>query len=179
MKNAWYFLCRMAFILLLSQPVYAQRDSFLKEYAERWENSRLYLLAVAEAMPESDYGFKPTPEVMSFAEQLMHIAWAMDWHAQSLIGGRKEGLRNEYYAVKGRTKPEIIELVNRTFLEASGVIAGFDPAHYEDRLMYGKLSRTKRQIFLLLSDHVTNHRGEMLVYLRLKGIVPPSYIGFQ
>jgi uncharacterized damage-inducible protein DinB len=179
MKKRLPFLVLLLALAAGSHAALAQKDSFLKEYAERWENSRLYLLAVAEAMPESEYGFKPTPEIMSFGEQLMHTALAMDWHAQSLIGGRKEGFRAAHYKVNNRSKKEIIDIVNRTFEEAATVIANFDPAHYEERLNYGKLSRTKRQIFLLLSDHVTNHRAEMLIYLRLKGIVPPSYIEFQ
>lgn len=158
---------------------WSQTDPFLRDYAERWENSRQYLLAVAEAMPESAYGFRPTPEVMTFAEQLLHIATAIDWHAQSLIGGGKNGWRPDHFRVGQRNKQEIIALVNQTFLAATPVIKQFSPARFDDRLSYGKLSRTKRQIFLLLSDHVTHHRGEMLVYLRQQGITPPKYIEFQ
>lgn len=179
MKAFLYSLAILSFSLLLHQAAYAQKDNFLKEYGERWEHSRQYLLAVAEAMPESAYGFKPTPEVMTFAEQLMHIALAMDWHAQTLLAGKELGYRVNSFKVGNRTKKEIMEVANRTFEEGAKVIADFDPAHYEDRLMYGKLSRTKRQIFLLLSDHVTHHRGQMLMYLRLKGVTPPQYIAFQ
>ena len=70
------------------QPIFAQENDFIKEYLERLEKSKEYLILVAETMPEDKYEFKATPESMSFAENLMHISWAMDWHSQSLIGGR-------------------------------------------------------------------------------------------
>ncbi len=66
----------------------AQEDSFIKDFLERWENSRNYLIEVAELMPEEQYNFKVTPESLSFAENLMHIGFAIDWHTQSLLGGR-------------------------------------------------------------------------------------------
>ena len=42
--------------------LFAQQDNFIKDYLERWENSRKYLILVAETMPEDKYGFKATPE---------------------------------------------------------------------------------------------------------------------
>lgn len=156
----------------------AQKDNFLKEYLERWEHSRTYLIAIAEAMPENNYNFKPTPAEMTFAEQLMHIALAMDWQVQTLIAG-KQTHPKEYYSVTNKTKKEMIDVVNKTFDEATAVIKEFDPANYEVKLDYIGLTRTKRQIFLLLADHVTHHRGQMLVYMRLKGVEPPKYVTFQ
>ena len=77
-------------LLTLSSSSFAQADGFLKDYFFRWENSKKYMIAVAEAMPDSNYGFKPTPKEMTLAEQLTHICAGIDWHAQMLIGGRKE-----------------------------------------------------------------------------------------
>lgn len=68
----------LSVLLAISQLGFAQQDAFLKDYLERWETSRKYLIDVAEAMPESEYGFKPTSDVRSFQEQLVHIATAMD-----------------------------------------------------------------------------------------------------
>lgn len=66
-----------------------EQSVFIKEYIERLENSKKYLILVAEQMPEDKYKFKASIESMSFEENLMHIAWAMDWHSESLMGGRK------------------------------------------------------------------------------------------
>jgi len=76
-----------------AQPIGTNRtvneNDFIKEYLERFENSKEYLMLVAKSMPKDKYEFKATPESMSFAENLMHIGWAMDWHSQSLMGGRE------------------------------------------------------------------------------------------
>jgi uncharacterized damage-inducible protein DinB len=169
------------FVLLssVSQSVFAQQDSFLKDYLERWETSRQYMLSVAEAMPESGYSFKPTPEEMSFAQQLMHIAAVIDWHAFSKADGQEYKPRWEEFKTEGRSKKEMIDMVNREFERAAKLMAGFNPARLTETGSYFKFTRTRQQFLMLMTDHVTHHRAQMLVYLRLKGIAPPKYVEFQ
>jgi uncharacterized damage-inducible protein DinB len=165
----------------MTSPLFAQQDAFIKDYLERLENSKKYLILVAESMPEDKYTFKATPESLSFAENLMHIAWAMDWHAQSLLGGReaRDWNTNTELKVEQKSKEEMITAIKNTFEETKTLITQFDVAHLEDTLDYFGLHRTKRQILLLLSDHITHHRAQMLVALRLNGLVPPRYVLFQ
>ncbi len=162
-------------------PLFAQQDSFIKDFLERFENSRKYLLLVAETMPEENYEFKATPESLSFAENLMHIGFAIDWHSQSLLGGRasREWKTDTIYKTANKSKAEMIATIDKTFDEATKLIEDFDAAQLDDELDYFGLKRTKRQIFLLLADHITHHRGQMLVYMRLKGLIPPRYVLFQ
>ena len=171
-------------LILTTYSSFGQTGSFLSDYLQRWENSKKYMIAVAESMPDSGYGFKPTDGEMSFAEQLVHICAGIDWHAQMLIGGRKEEgmpkeVRQKKFSAEGKTKKEIIELIGKTFDDATTVIKKYDPPHLEDSITYLNKTRTKMQVFLLLSDHVTHHRAQTLVYLRLKGIVPPEYANYQ
>lgn len=51
-----------------SSPLFAQQDSFINDYLERLENSRKYLILVAETMPEDNYDFRASPESLTFAE---------------------------------------------------------------------------------------------------------------
>ena len=169
--------------IFLSMVSFAQ-DPFISDYLVRWENSKKYLLLVAESMPGQDYGFKPSKTEMSFGEQLAHIAWAMDWHAQNLIGNRKEAdfpaaIRKEMFSADHKSKAELIAIVSRVFDEASTVIRSFDATKLSEIVQYGNLPRSKQQVFLILSDHVTHHRGQLMVYMRLKGIVPPQYFLYQ
>ena len=78
-----------------------------------------------------------------------------------------------------KTKEEMISTIHKTFDETIALISKFDISKLNDRLDYLGLNRTKRQIFLLLTDHITHHRGQMLVSLRLNGLVPPRYIFYQ
>lgn len=166
---------------ILSAPVLAQDEAFLKDYLERLENSRTYLILVAEAMPEEQYLFKATPESMSFAQHLMHIAWAMDWHSESLMGGRpaRDWETDTELRIRDKSKKEMIATINQTFIKTANFIANFDLNRLEERLDYFGLDRTKRQVLLLLADHITHHRAQMLVYMRLNGLKPPRYVLYQ
>lgn len=166
---------------LVKSPLFAQHDNFVKDYLERLENSRKYLILVAESMPEDKYDFKASPESLTFAENLMHIGFAVDWHSQSLLGGResRDWNTDTSFKVDNKSKDEMIATIDRTFDETIKLIKQFDTTQFDDELDYFGLNRTKRQIFLLLADHVTHHRGQMLVYMRQNGLVPPRYVLFQ
>ncbi|MEX2514257.1 MAG: DinB family protein [Cyclobacteriaceae bacterium] len=169
-------------IFLMTFPsvtLFSQGDPFLHDFLERWENSKLYLLDMAEAMPEKHFHTKPNPEAMSFAEQLMHIAVVLDWHAFSKFDGREESIRWEEFQVSNQSKEELIRTTAREFDRAADLIRNFDPKRLDEKGSYAKFSRTRRQFLLLLADHVSHHRGQMVVYLRLKGIKPPNYINYQ
>ncbi|WP_394974912.1 DinB family protein [uncultured Croceitalea sp.] len=145
------------------------------------ENSKKYLVLLAETMPEDNYNFKATPESLSFAQNLLHIAYAMDWHSQSLLGGREARVwqTDTIFKVKGKSKKEMIDLVEKTFDATAKLLKEFDTTKLEDRLDYFGLDRTKRQIFMLLADYITHHRAQMLVHIRLNRLVPPRYVLFQ
>lgn len=162
-------------------PLFAQQDVFLKEYLERLENSKKYLLRVAELMPEDNFAYRPTPESMSFAEHLMHIGWAMDWHSQSLIGGReaRDWNTDTELKVDKKSKKEMVSTIEKTFDGTIKFIGELDVNLLKDELDYFGLLRTKRQVLMLLADHITHHRGQMLVYLRLNGLQPPRYVLYQ
>lgn len=161
--------------------LFAQKSDFIKDYIERLENSKTYLLLVAKVMPEEKYTFKASPESMNFAEHLMHIGWAMDWHSLSLLGGRKarDWDTDTELKVDKKSKKEMIATISKTFDDTIEFIKKFDTSKLNDKLDYLGLNRTKRQILLLLTDHITHHRAQMLVYLRLNGLKPPRYILHQ
>ena len=180
MKNLT-LLTTIMFFSLVSSPLFAQKDGYVEDYLERLENSRKYIVLVAETMPEDKYSFKATPESLSFAENLLHIGYAMDWHSQSLLGDResRDWQTDTIFKVGTKSKAEMIALINNTFDETIKLIGQFDTAQLDDELDYFGLNRSKRQIFMLLSDHITHHRAQMLVSMRLNGLVPPRYVLFQ
>ena len=180
MKQVFILTAIMLFSLVKS-PLFAQQDVFISDYLERLENSRKYLILVAEMMPEDKYDFRATPESKSFAENLMHTGYAVDWHSQSLLGGReaRDWKTDTTFNVDTKSKEEMIATIDKAFDETIKLIEQFDTKQLDDELDYFGLNRTKRQIFFLLADHITHHRGQILVYLRLNGIAPPRYILYQ
>lgn len=65
--------------------LFAQHNRFIQDFVERLENSKKYILLVAETIPEDSYGYKATPESLSFAENLLHIGYALDSRSQFLL----------------------------------------------------------------------------------------------
>jgi len=111
----------------------------------------------------------------------MHIAWAMDWHSQTLLGGRPERdwRVDTELRVAEKSKEEMIAALDKTFTAAIKLMKEFDTNKLNDELDYFGLNRSKRQIFLLLADHISHHRGQMLVALRLNELQPPRYVLYR
>ena len=179
MKTPYYVF--VFFVLLILNPVNAQESVFVSDFIERLENSQKYVEQVAELMPAEKYQFRASEESLSFAQNLMHIGFALNWHSKTLLGEIKTPTWQEdtVYKTKGKSKKEMIAIVNATFKEAISVLKQIDSNELENRLDYFGLDRSKRQICLLLADHITHHRAQMIVYLRLNGITPPRYVLYQ
>lgn len=128
-----------------TSPLFAQNNEFVKEYLERLEKSKEYLILVAETVPEDKYEFRATPESRSFAENLMHIGWAMDWHSQSLMGGREARNWNidTELKVDKKSKKEMIATIDKTFDKIIEFISNFDINRLDERLDYFGSNRTK------------------------------------
>jgi len=153
----------------------AQQSSVKIAFLEKWEGSKNYLLAIAEAMPEENYNFKPTDRQMSFKEQLIHIKGNMAWLSSSYF------TETEYKKVKTETsfsKTETIDLLEKAFDSVIEIIENTSDEDLKTTVDFFAGPKSKLQILNLLQDHVTHHRGQLIVYLNLNNIKPPSYIGW-
>ncbi|MFD2585481.1 DinB family protein [Croceitalea marina] len=180
-KTKIIIVASITLLVLNIYSLFAQEEKFVDDFIERLENSQKYLNLVAEMMPEEKYNYKVTPESLSFAENLMHIGYALDWHSQSLLGGleARTWQTDTIYKTHNKNKKEMLVVINNTFEKAIALLKAFDTKRLDDKLDYFGLDRSKRQIFMLLADHITHHRGQMLVHLRLNGLVPPRYVLYQ
>jgi uncharacterized damage-inducible protein DinB len=149
---------------------------FAEEFLQTWKNARAYSLEMAKIMPEKHYTFKPTPEIMSFAEQNAHTAGSMYWFASKVLG---EPSPAQGYKAEGKTKAEIIKFLSDAFDYGEKALMQLtDKAAQEKVKVFGDLILTKAQLFLAMRDHITHHRGAMVIYLRLKGFKPATYRGW-
>ncbi|NJM78491.1 MAG: DinB family protein [Flavobacterium sp.] len=149
------------------------QDEPISAFLEKWESSKKYLLEMAEAMPEDKYPFKPTAREMSFGEQLLHIKGNMSWLSSSYFGAPKIE-----ESEKTLTKAEIIALLDVSFTNVSNAIKATKPEDLKLKVDFFAGEKTKLQILNLLQDHVTHHRGQLIVYLNLNEIKPPKYVGW-
>jgi uncharacterized damage-inducible protein DinB len=124
------------------------------------ENSRTYTLAVADAMPEELDNFKPTADTWTFREQLHHIAYGINWWKKNYIEAVKTAW--EPPATPGSRK-ELMTYLDQAFYSLKKTL--INAAMNEDRI----------KGFFATMDHITHHRGQVIVYLRCNGITPPEY----
>jgi len=126
-------------------------------------------------MPDETYHFKPVEEVRSFADQMLHIAQSSIFFATAYLGGTDAPESD--YSTEGKSKSEIVELLEEAFDYCTGILISLtdEQLHEEIETFAGVLP--KNEVVLFMRDHVTHHRGQTVVYLRLNGIVPPEYVG--
>jgi uncharacterized damage-inducible protein DinB len=152
----------------------AQNES-IEAFLEKWENSKTYLVEIAKAMPEESYSYKPTAREMSFGEQLIHIKGNIDWLVTTYFTAEKFDKKKDE---KTYSKEEIISMLEMSFDKVYNVIKNTKPENLKDEVEFFAGPKTKLQILNLLQDHVTHHRGQLIVYLNLNEIKPPSYVGW-
>jgi uncharacterized damage-inducible protein DinB len=167
-------LALISYLFLLSFASTAQ-SSFLEDYKLKWKNATEYTLEFAQAMPEDQYGYKPVPAEMSYREQLKHIAANMVWLSSSYLKGKHTAIDP---TKAGDSKKEIIGMLNQAFTYAKETVDALKEKDLNESVDFFAGIMTRRRILLLMTDHVTHHRGQLVVYLRMNNVVPPSYRGW-
>ena len=166
---------KLAIIMLLFSFFGFSQKEVIDAFSEKWTNSKIYLIEIAKSMPEELYDFKPTEREMSFKEQLLHIKENMDWLSNSYFTKNKfeKKKNNTFYS-----KDEVISMLEVSFDKCNEIIKNTNPKSLQENVDFFAGEKTKLQILNLLQDHVTHHRGQLIVYLNLKEITPPKYVGW-
>jgi uncharacterized damage-inducible protein DinB len=131
-----------------------------------------YIVRAAEKMPDAEYGFKPSPEVRSFAQQIAHVA---DDQYNLCAPAKGEERKAAYRAIEQSlsTKAELIPALKAAFAYCDSAYATLSQAGGAE-LVAGNWNRTRFGMLNWNVWHTWEHYGNIVVYLRLKGIVPPS-----
>jgi uncharacterized damage-inducible protein DinB len=139
------------------------------EYATHFGALSDLSIAVAQAMPPDQYGFRPHPESMSFGELMSHIANTNYQFCAGLKDSAPPALPSP------TDKDGVSKFLSDSFAYCSSVI----PSLTDEQL--GKYHNSPdgrllgREVLLVMYIHVAHHRGQAEIYLRDKGIRPPSY----
>jgi uncharacterized damage-inducible protein DinB len=137
------------------------------------------LVSLAEAMPPEKYDFKPTDgafkDARTFGEQIRHVACA-----NTAFFNEIEKLTPPAHCETGgssaaRTKAEIVAYLRESFTYAKGVLRTMTAANALDAAggPYGGQS-TRLGLSTLAVWHASDHYGQLVIYLRMNGLVPPA-----
>ena len=162
-----------AVVAAVPSPVSAQAPapSQAKELAATFQRAVTELLDVAEVMPADKYGYKPAPEVQSFGDQLVHVAGIVQRFIYTAKGTKTEAPHHGAMA-----KPEVVALLKKTFQGAQEMMAPLTDAQLLEpvKFPFGDRTVTRATFWQGPLFQIRNHYGQLVVYLRMNGIVPPT-----
>jgi uncharacterized damage-inducible protein DinB len=167
-------------IVLLTTVLAAARVSAQskEQMIADWQRAKAYTKTYLDAMPEDGYGYKPTPEMRTFAAQMLHLADANYYFASSASGKPSTFGQKSAEKTVAQTKEATTKTVIDSYDFVISCIQGMTSAQFgETAKVEGKVV-PKGIIFDKAFEHQTHHRGQTTVYLRLKGVKPPDEMLF-
>ncbi|HWD86988.1 MAG TPA: DinB family protein [Mucilaginibacter sp.] len=177
MKRLAQLLTVMA-LVLASAPVFAQFTQ--KEMIAEWQRAKDYTKSYLDAMPEDGYSYKPTPEIRSFAQQMLHLADANYLFTSSASGKANSlGIDLPHHDVLQKTSAETKGAVTKAVMDSYDFVISslqsMTPEQLQENTTFGSRSAiTRGALFAKGFEHQTHHRGQTTIYLRLKGVTPPA-----
>jgi len=129
------------------------------------------VVRAAEKMPEENYAFRPTPEVRSFGQLVGHVADA-NYMFCSQAAGESDPVKD---IEKTKTsKADLVAAVKDAVAYCNKVYDGMTDAKGSQMTKLFNFNLAKISLLSLNTAHTDEHYGNMVTYLRIKGIVPPT-----
>lgn len=130
------------------------------------------VIRAAENMPEENYSFKPTPEVRSFGQLVGHEADANYMFCSMAIG---EANPSKGIEKTKTSKADLVAALKDAVAYCSKAFDGMTDAKGSEMVkIFGSMNVARLAVFSLNTAHTDEHYGNMVTYLRLKGLVPPT-----
>ena len=129
------------------------------------------VVAAAEKMPEENYSFKPTSDVRSFGQLVGHLADSQYFFCSSVTGETKppDGVEKSKIS-----KAELVAALKESVAYCSKIYAGMTDTKGSEMGKLMNMDFAKLTVLSANTAHDYEHYGNMVTYMRLKGIVPPT-----
>jgi uncharacterized damage-inducible protein DinB len=163
---------RLLGIALLAAAGATPQTAAIKTARSLADSYRQNILESAAKLPEADYNFKPSPDVMTVREMLAHIGDA-NYSICSPLKGDTNANPNPL-GKRSLSKAELIDGVKASFDYCLGALDATTDAQLGEMYKRGTVERPKAYAVMHLLDHTALHYGNLITYLRIKGLVPPE-----
>ena len=160
--------------LLFAVPAFAQAPAPVTGVGtakDVWMMSHANVVKSAEMVSEADYSFKPTPAVRSFGELFGHVAGSEYMFCAAALGEAPKAEDDIEKSVK--TKEGLIKALKAAADYCNRAYAISDADATGMTKLFGQ-ANSKYFALMLNAAHVGEHYGNLVTYLRVKGMVPPS-----
>jgi uncharacterized damage-inducible protein DinB len=132
------------------------------------------VVGAAEKMPEENYSFKPTPEVRSFGQLVGHVADANFGFCAEAQGGANP---NKTFEKTKTSKADLVAALKEAVAYCDKAFDTMTDAKGAEMVKMFNFNLAKLTVFSINTAHTDEHYGNMVTYMRLKGIVPPTSEG--
>ena len=173
MKRILIALVTLCAVPAAAQAPAAQANTAVGSVRPLYGQVAAYVLAAAEQMPEAEYGFKPTPDVRSFGQLVGHVANAQNMICSMAMGEQSQGGRNWEQVTE---KAALVAALRASTQVCERAYQQTDQAAMQSGNLFGR-ETTRLGMLVLNVSHDFEHYGNMVTYLRIKGMVPPSSQG--
>ncbi len=129
------------------------------------------VVKAAEKMPEENYSFKPTPEVRSFGQLVGHVADASFGFCAEAQGGTNP---EKQFEKTKTSKADLVAALKDAVAYCNKAFDGMTDAKGSEMVKMFNFNLAKLTVFSINTAHTDEHYGNMVTYMRLKGIVPPT-----
>ena len=156
------------FVLL---PMSYGADPLVAGQKGLFEGTKNNLIRSAEKMPEQDYAFKPAPDVRTFAQLIGHLADYQYVFCAAAAGEKPpvSGIEETKHS-----KADLIQALKEGFAYCDKVYAGITDAKLADMVKLEGRTMAVLTALTVNTSHNNEHYGNLVTYLRMKGLVPPS-----
>jgi uncharacterized damage-inducible protein DinB len=168
---------KLLLILLLGTvSVHAQVDpleGLWQGYDGEWGHVSRQLIALAEAIPQDKYAWRPAPGVRSTSEVLMHVALA-NFYLLSITGPPlPPDMKSNDLEKTVTDKAQVISWLNRSLEAVKTAHAHVTAADLQRKVTVMHRTATVDGMYLRIIVHANEHMGQLVAYARMNGIVPP------
>jgi uncharacterized damage-inducible protein DinB len=160
--------------LLLAGPAAAQPENpAVAGQRALYDQVKNWLLLSAQQMPEADFAFRPTPEVRTFGQLIGHVANAQYMFCSVALGEQSPSSAN---AEQLTSKAELIRALQASHAYCDRAFQITDATALQAASVFGQ---QQTRLFALSFNvaHDMEHYGNIVTYMRMKGMVPPSSAG--
>ncbi len=172
MKKA-YLLLSLVCMFCSFQTLNAQTSK--EDAVKEWERAKIYTKEYLDAMPADKYALKPTPEMRSFAEQMLHLTDANYGIVATIAGTKSPIAMGEAEKTADKSKENVSKMVLAGYDFVIENLNKMTTAQLSESIkLFGRFDLTKAAAFNKCFEHQTHHRGQGTVYIRLAGATPPQ-----
>jgi uncharacterized damage-inducible protein DinB len=129
------------------------------------------VVAAADMMPEASYSFKPTPEVRSFGELVGHAADAQNMFCSIVTGEKAPTTSIEKTKT---TKADLVQAVKESKDFCDKAYSNMTDSRGTEMVTFMGMQMAKLTMLTVNTAHLDEHYGNMVTYMRIRGLVPPS-----